>query len=117
MSKQTTVTNLYVLWLDDSSRIANISIASAENQVRGIVGGHFCWLAGRMVNLGSAVHEMNIQCAHVPHVTCLGCGYYEEDDWQRIQELMAQGRLTIPWWATPTAATDRKHALPPILTP
>lgn len=105
----------YVLWLDDSSKIANISIASAENQVRGIVGGHFCWLAGRMVNLGSAVHEMNIQCAHIPRVTCIGCGYYTDADWQRLQQLMAQGRITAPWWATPVEATDRKHTMPPIL--
>ena len=106
---------VYVLWLDNSANISKISIASTENLTRGIVNGHFCWIAGRATNAGSSVHEMNIQCAHVPRVTLCGCGYYEQEDWDRLQELVAQGRLTAPWWATPPDAVGKKNGKPPIL--
>ncbi|KFI57509.1 hypothetical protein BCUN_1855 [Bifidobacterium cuniculi] len=98
----------YVLRLDDSANVPKISIASTENLTRGMVDGHVCWIAGRMTRAGSSVHEMNIQCAHVPRVTVLGCGYYEADDWARLQTLMAQGRLTIPWFGAAQDATEHQ---------
>ncbi|RSX44712.1 hypothetical protein D2E22_1998 [Bifidobacterium castoris] len=69
------------------------------------------WVAGR-ISAASGAHELWIlhECGWV---TLEGCAVFSQEDWTVIRQLLADGVLTMPWFAPPKDAVSG----PPVLIP
>ena len=95
-----------------------VSTVTMEQTVRlgsGVCGANLCWIASRIANKLVTYHCLIIP-ASMGAVTIRGIGYYSQSDYEHLTKLVAQGKLTIPWWRTPPTATEASPQ-PPMLVP
>lgn len=69
------------------------------------------WVAGRISSAAGA-HELWIfrECGWV---TLEGCAVFGEQDWATVKQLLADGVLTMPWFAPPKDAQSGPSVLIP----
>ena len=73
------------------------------------------WVSGRLNNLGSLWHELQIKPELDTTVKLLGSALYTPEDWVLVGEMVDTGVLQIPWFAVPKTAPGDDEPQPVLM--
>lgn len=73
------------------------------------------WVSGRLNNLGSLWHELQIKPELDTTVKLLGSALYTPEDWVLVREMVDTGVLQIPWFAVPKTAPGDDEPQPVLM--
>lgn len=92
-----------------------LTMACADDVTFCRISGTRYWVSGRLNNLGSLWHELQIKPELDTTVKLLGSALYTPEDWVLVREMVDTGVLQIPWFAVPKTAPGDDEPQPVLM--